>query len=187
MWLRSPVLQAACMLLDRERPCRVVRIFFKGFLSPVTIVAMALLILIPLTLGCWDVISNVWTMTYEQEHELMEIATGLGVVLIGWGVAIEERRTLREIFKVTPEGESPTEAAIDHECHTHGVGLLILGLFAEICIEVVRLPNRILNTETISDSIISLAIAFLAVGIYVMFHLIIRIYLVRTNKAVAHG
>lgn len=164
----------------------MVRIFFRLFLSPAAIIAMAILILIPLIMGGWHVLSKVWEMTLEQEHELMEIATGLGVILIGWGVAIEERSTLRQLFKLVNDGESPREVALDHECHSHGVGLLILGLFAEICIEVVRLPNQIVNTETISDIIITLSVMFLAIGAYVLVHLIGRVCLIGMGKNVHH-
>jgi hypothetical protein len=93
--------------------------------------------------------------------EAEEIISGIGVILISWGVALEERLKLREVFGLIPEEESegshhhePYESAIDENCHRYGLGLLLLGLFAEVGVECVRVPDRIINTGGIESEVL---------------------------------
>ncbi len=92
-----------------------------------------------------------------------EVISGLGVILIGWGVALEERHKLREIFGLTGEREA-REEAIDEACHRFGLGLLLFGLFAEIMVEAVRIPDDIINTSGIEKSVLAAAVALLGIG-----------------------
>jgi len=92
-----------------------------------------------------------------------EVISGLGVILIGWGVALEERHKLREIFGLIGEREA-REEAIDEACHRFGLGLLLFGLFAEIMVEAVRIPDDIINTSGIEKSVLAAAVALLGIG-----------------------
>jgi len=92
-----------------------------------------------------------------------EVISGLGVILIGWGVALEERHKLREIFGLIGEREA-REEAIDEACHRFGLGLLLFGLFAEIMVEAVRIPDDIINTSGIEKFVLAAAVALLGIG-----------------------
>ncbi len=88
----------------------------------------------------------------------------MGVTLIGWGVALEERSALRGIFGIAGGVDEAYQAHIDHECHAVGVGLLLFGLFSEICVEMVKLPNHIVNTKGIDEIVIGISALFLLLG-----------------------
>ena len=87
----------------------------------------------------------------QKDHliykEILEQFDGIAVILIGWGVALEERYTLRRIFYLINEETTEKELWLDDICHRYGVGYLIFGLFSEIFNECVRLPDNIIYTE----------------------------------------
>jgi hypothetical protein len=80
-------------------------------------------------------------------NEILEPFDGIGTILIGWGVALEERLTLRGIFYLINTKDSEQELWLDDICHRYGVGFLIFGLFSEILTACVRMPNSIIYTE----------------------------------------
>ena len=90
---------------------------------------------------------------YGNEVPAAGIVTGIGIIMIGWGVLLEERRTLREIFGLLDGPDEAWQATIDHACHNYGVGQLSIGLMAEICIELIKIPNTIIYTCIIYQAI----------------------------------
>jgi len=144
------------------------RFLMRIFVSAPCFLVVGLLIMIPLGLGifaaCRDLLGG-----RDVEH-IAEILEGLGVILIGWGVAIEERHTLREMAHLVDLPDEERQAAIDRVCHSSGIGLLILGLFAEICVEAVRLPNDVMPTEGIDPIICWVSVTFLAAGALTLIH-----------------
>jgi hypothetical protein len=99
----------------------------------------------------------------EPLHTAQEVVTGLGVILIGWGVALEERHKLREVFGLLG-GNEAREEAIDETCHRFGLGQLLFGLFAEIMVEAVRIPDAIINTGGIEKPVLIAASVLLGIG-----------------------
>jgi hypothetical protein len=89
---------------------------------------------------------------------------GVGVVLIGWGVALEERDGMAELLGSSIDLADAREAYLSHVCHSSGLAILVLGLFAEIAMEVVKLPDHIINTNSIERGPLSIATLFLAMG-----------------------
>ncbi|SJZ77800.1 hypothetical protein SAMN02745126_02257 [Enhydrobacter aerosaccus] len=147
----------------------MIRFIVRIFLSPLAIAIFDLMILFPLLLAIWEVAHSGWK--HEQGlHEALDIIEGMGVILIGWGVALEERESLRHIFRLTGNSDEGWQAIVDHMCHSAGLGLLIFGLFAEMCIEAIRLPNAIINTAGIDHLVLLGSLAFLVLSIYVMVH-----------------
>lgn len=135
-------------------------------LFPATIALIDILILIPLLLAVFDVCHELWAL--QGIHEPMDIVEGMGVILIGWGVALEERAELREIFHLSEGNDGAWQEDADRLCHRTGIGLLVFGLFAEICIEVIRLPNRIINTQAINEVLVGISITFIAISGYIL-------------------
>ena len=87
------------------------RFLMRIFTSAPSFGLIGLLILIPLSLGiyasCRDLLAG-----KDVEH-IAEILEGLGVILIGWGVAIEERHTLREMSHLVGLHDQTRQIAID--------------------------------------------------------------------------
>ncbi len=134
------------------------KFFYKILVHPWFIALLNMGILAILISAVYDLI-----LTHARpHHEAEEINSGIGVILIAWGVALEERHTLRQVFDLVPKEEGGgdshhhdgTEAALDENCHRYGLGLLLLGLFAEVGVECVRIPNRIINTDRIESEVL---------------------------------
>ncbi len=148
------------------------RVPARLLLSPVAIAILNLVILVPMVLAIVDVLQSV--IMRHDFHEPLEIVTGIGVIMIGWGVALEERLPLREIFGLVGGPDEEWQVHIDHICHHVGVGELVLGLFAEVCVEIIHLPNHIINTEGLEHGLIALCILFMVVGAVVLAVHIVR-------------
>ena len=130
--------------------------------SPGAIVLLDLLIVIPMSLAIYEVARGLGH--HETLHDALEIVTGIGVLMIGWGVVLEERATLREVFGIEHSPDQKRQKHLDQMCHHFGLGQLILGLLAEICVEMVHLPDKIINTSGIEAPVIGLGLIFIAVG-----------------------
>jgi len=52
----------------------------------------------------------------RPHHEAEEIISGVGVILIAWGVALEERHKLREVFGLVPEHTKNDDEKV-HDSH----------------------------------------------------------------------
>ena len=138
------------------------RVPMRLLLSPVAIAILDLVILVPMVLAIVDVLQSV--IMRHDFREPLEIVTGIGIIMIGWGVALEERFPLREIFGLTGGPDEEWQVHIDHLCHHVGVGELLLGLFAEICAEIVKLPSHIVNTEGLEHALVGVSVALMALG-----------------------
>jgi len=141
------------------------RFLMQIALAPLTIAVVDLLVLIPLALVLIEVFQIL--ASGKNFHDALEVITGIGVILIGWGVALEERHDLREIFNIHSHNEE-WQSGIDATCRATGIGALVFGLFAEMCIEAIKMPNHIINTEGINEALVGLSMLFLALTAYVL-------------------
>ena len=149
----------------------MVRFAMRVFMLPVSIALMDLIILVPLLLSLMTVIQD---LVHGKLDEPMDILEGVGVVLIGWGVAIEERPSLRDIFHLEGGANEQLERGIDVLCHSSGIGLLIFGLFAEIAVTAVRLPQHVVPTEGFDHVVLWVSVFFIALGTYVLIQHMVR-------------
>jgi len=97
----------------------------------------------------------------DNTKELEDIAECLGVILIGYGVAVEERQSFMRIFKLYPAFQSPLQDRVDHHCHEYGLCYLLLGLFMEVCVACIKIPNAIIDTENLEGVIFAVSAFFL--------------------------
>lgn len=152
----------------------MVRAAIRLFVTPASIILIDILILVPILLSLVTIVGD---LVAGKLDEPMEILEGVGVVLIGWGVAIEERPSLRDIFFLRGGPREDIETGIDTLCHSSGIGLLIFGLFAEIAVTAVRLPNHIIPTEGFDPVVLCFSAFLVAVGAYILAHHIVRMVL----------
>ncbi len=127
------------------------------------VIGLLLLILVPPLILA---VVEIWPHLFHVPdlHEDQDIVTGLGVIMIGVGVALEERHVLREVFGLLEGPHEAWEQMVDHVCHKYGAGQLVLGLFAEICIEMIKIPNTIIYTGEVDDYLIIGAMVFMTIG-----------------------
>lgn len=100
--------------------------------------------------------------------ELENISEYLGVIFIGYGVAIEERQSFMGIFKLYPKFKTPFQDRIDHICHEYGLCYLLLGLFMEMCVACIKIPDAIIDTENIEDVFFSISALILTLTTVLM-------------------
>jgi hypothetical protein len=153
--------------------------------SRFTIGLLSLLICIPMTITLLEVSRALWGKPDLKEE--MEIVTGIGIIMIGWGVLLEERRTLREIFGLLDGPDEAWQSAIDHACHNYGVGQLSIGLMAEICIELIKIPNTIIYTGEVDDYLVAAGLFCVGVGALLLVrHVLVMFFFLPRSVAAAH-
>ena len=140
----------------------------RVLISPPAVAAVNLLILWPLVLSVADVLEGF--AKGRDFREAVDIVSTLAIVMIGWGVALEERHVLRGVFGMIGRADEPWQNTVDQLCYRTGVGVLILGLFAEICVEAVRLPNDVMPTDGIDPIISWVSVVLLAAGALTLVH-----------------
>jgi hypothetical protein len=154
----------------------MVRLLTRGLTSRYVIGAISLVIVFPMGITLLEVSKDLWKV--PNLHEPMDIVTGIGIIMIGWGVVLEERATLREIFGLLGGPDEPWESALDHTCHNYGVGQLVLGLMAEICIEMIKIPNTIIYTGEVDDYLVAAGLVFVAIGALLLVrHVLVMFFL----------
>ena len=107
--------------------------------SRIGIIAMSLVLALLMLQGVWDVFDSINII--DQQHAMEEIIAGLAAILVAFGVALEEREALLKFVGLYPEGLTPQQARMDHHCHGHGLSLLLLGLFSEVAVYLIRMPD----------------------------------------------
>lgn len=162
---------------------------FRFLISPLAIAAVNLLILWPLVLSVVDVIESIGI--HRDFNEAVDTVSTIAIVMIGWGVALEERHVLREMFSMVGRPDERWQHGIDEACRRAGVGVLILGLFSEICAEMIHLPDRIINTVGSEHPLLAVGIALLSLAGLVLVRLIIQLvgslWVRRDNPAIFPG
>ncbi|MEF2231718.1 MAG: hypothetical protein V3571_12375 [Pseudodesulfovibrio sp.] len=100
----------------------------------------------------------------SNADEIEEILDTVGVILIAWGVALEERGTLMESFGAYAGGCPAAEEHADHASHVYGLAALLLGLFMEVAVELVKIPDHVVNTFGIEHILFWIGIFFMVVS-----------------------
>ena len=142
-------------------------------ISPPGIAVVNLTILWPLVLAILDVVESMGIL--RDFNEAVDTESTIAIILIGWGVALEERFVLREVFGMVGRPDERWQKGIDGACHRTGVGVLILGLFAEICAELTHLPNRIIDTGGSEHPLLAVGAVLLAVSGLILVRFIVQL------------
>lgn len=142
-------------------------------ISPPAIAVINLIILWPLVLAVVDVVESMGIR--RDFNESVDTESTIAIVLIGWGVALEERFVLREVFGMVGRPDERWQKGIDGACHRAGVGVLILGLFAEICGELMHLPNRIIHTAGSEHPLLAVGAVLLTVAGLILVRFIVQL------------
>ena len=103
---------------------------------------------------------------YGHDHfnEAAELWYGFGVVILGFGVLLEEFKAVKLIFKRPLKPDS----ALDHACHDYGVLLVIAGVLIEIFAWLIKIPNDVLDTEGVEFVLLQMAAVTACVSIFLL-------------------
>jgi len=134
----------------------------RFLISPLFIAAVDVLILFPMVLTLVDVAGSV--SRRGDTHEPVTITSTVALMMIGWGVALEEREVIRRMFGAKGRADEAWQAHIDELCHHYGVAQLVLGLFAEIAVALISLPDRIINTVGYEHTLLVISLVLIAIG-----------------------
>jgi len=134
----------------------------RFLISPVFIAAVDVLILFPMVLTLVDVAGSI--QRHGDTHEPVTITSTVALMMIGWGVALEEREIIRRVFGAKGRADEAWQVHLDELCHQYGVAQLVLGLFAEIAVALISLPDRIINTVGYEHALLVVALVLIAVG-----------------------
>ena len=146
--------------MQAQRSFSLLSRFLLGLTSRSGVIAFNIFLIVLSAISLWVMIPMIYDAA-SHSLELENISEYLGVIFIGYGVAIEERQTFMSIFKLYPEFQSTFQTQIDHICHEYGLCYLLLGLFMEICVACIKIPDAIINTENLEDVIFSISAVFL--------------------------
>ena len=100
---------------------------------------------------------------FEEMERTLE---GIATIFVAYGVVLEERESLLRIFRYYPRFVSDLESRVDHVCHDYGVLFLVIGLLVEVAAELVKIPNRIVNTDNLEGILFGVGLLLLVAGGY---------------------
>ena len=131
-------------------------------------IATALIDLVVIALTSLALVELLRDIARPSHTEAKDIILDISVIMIGWGVALEERGAVREVFKLQGGNDDAWQHQIDEKCHGVGVMLLLFGLFSEIFVQMAALPKTVISTEPIADGLLAIGAAFLAGGLIIL-------------------
>ena len=144
----------------------MIRLLVRALISRFSIALIELLIVVPMVLATFQMTKVLWKTT--DLHEAMDIVSGVAIIMIALGVVLEERKTIREVFELTGEPDESRQEWLDLHCHHYGVGQLVFGLFAAICVEMIKVPNTVIYTGETDDWLIAAGMLFVLLGAFLL-------------------
>jgi hypothetical protein len=112
-------------------------------------------------------IKATWLVLKPLDHyeEAVELWDGYATILLGLGVVLEERSTLRKILKANwSEQRRRTEVFVEEVCHDYGVLLVVLGVVIELFAWLVKIPNEVLDSSGIEFVLLNIAAVAATIG-----------------------
>jgi len=123
--------------------------------------------------------------TVSNADEIEEILDTVAVILVAWGVALEERGTLMESLGAYANGCPAVEKEADHASHIYGMAALLLGLFMEVVVEVVKVPDHVINTVGLEGVLFWIGIVFMAASVALLLHMNLGLWRTRNIPGMA--
>jgi hypothetical protein len=96
----------------------------------------------------------------DHFHEAVELWEGYGTILLGFGVILEERATLKNILKIKIDHDDPVEEL----CHDYGMFFVIFGVLIEVFAWLVKIPNEVLDTYQVEFVLLNISAVLALIG-----------------------
>jgi hypothetical protein len=144
------------------------RKLISSLITRSAIIVMSVLLALLMLHGAWDILADLGSIDQHQ-RAMEDILEGLGTILVAFGVALEERETLLKFLGVYPDGLTPQQACVDHHCHGYGLSMLLVGLFMEVSVYLIRMPD--LNIVDFDPALIVLGALLSLAGGALLFRL----------------
>lgn len=131
-----------------------------------------------LVLAFWDLF-NLLLGNCEETDCMEKIMDGVGAIVVSYGIVLEERESIMQIFGYYPKNKYQSEILTDQICFDAGIILLVLGLLIEVITQFQQIPNTIINTEGREPIIFSTGLVLLFITIL---HFLVFCYKLLTLK-----
>lgn len=115
-------------------------------LNRYTLIISNLLAIVFLGIGVWDVGESLLG-DMKNVDDLSKVMCGTGSTIVSYGIVLEERSSLMNIFRCYPYYQNKKESVVDHNCNDYGIVLLVIGLFLEITQQFFEIPNDVIDTD----------------------------------------
>ncbi len=159
----------------------MMRMIGTALISRAATVLIDLIVIALMALSLYELLREFAAL--PDRRDAKEIITNVTVVMIGWGVALEERGSVRDVFGVRGGGDEAWQEQIDHASHGVGVMLLLFGLFAEIFEQLVTVPRSVISTEPVRDLLLAIGTCFVAGGLILLIVHVGRLVMMREPRA----
>jgi hypothetical protein len=163
----------------------MIRIFGRALVSRTSTVIIDLVVIAMMALSLIELVREFAAGPVQANAR--EIITNVSVIMIGWGVALEERGSVRDVFGLRGGSDDAWQDQIDHACHGVGVMLLLFGLFAEIFEQLVTLPKSVVSTEIFRDWLLAIGTLFLVCGLVALVRHVVQLVMMKENRGSAGG
>jgi len=161
----------------------MIRMIGRAMISRPTTILIDLIVLALMAFSLLELLHEF--VGLPGHNEAKEIITDVSVIMIGWGVALEERGSVRDVFHLRGDGDDAWQDQIDQACHGVGVMLLLFGLFAEIFEQIVTLPKTVLSIEIFRNWLLAIGTFFLVCGLVVLVGHIVRLVAMKPDPGPA--
>lgn len=158
----------------------MIRIVGRLLISRAATIAIDLVVMVLMALSLYELLREFAVLPGRSDAK--EIITDVSVIMIGWGVALEERGSVRDVFGIRGGSDDAWQDRIDHASHGVGVLLLLFGLFAEIFEQLVTLPRSVISTEPFHDVLLAIATLFVAGGLIVLGRHVVMLALMKKHR-----
>ena len=115
-------------------------------LNRYTVTVFNLMLMLLLGLALKDLVTMLLSSKQEVE-EMLKIVGGTGTIIVTYGIVLEERESLMHIFGCYPKHKTPRQALTDQICSDGGILLLVIGLLVEVLVQLIEIPDSIVDTE----------------------------------------
>ena len=103
-------------------------------------------VVIILSLSLWD-IGKILIDNSSETEEIQKVMDGVGAFIVSYGIVLEEREGIMQIFGYYPLHKYKKEVLTDQICYEGGIILLVIGLLVEVIAQFVQIPNTVVDTE----------------------------------------
>lgn len=103
-------------------------------------------------------------------------------------MALDERGggIIRKRFGAAGGPDEERQVEIDEMCHEYGVAQVVLGLFAEIAVSMIDLPDRIVNAVGYEHALLTASVTLISIAALIQLrHVLVLIAMLWRHKQVA--
>jgi hypothetical protein len=130
---------------------------------------------------------SILDLWWPGHRDVKELISDASVLMIGWGVALEERDTVRKLLGARTGLDEELESRIDRASHGIGLLLLLIGLVAEIFAQIAGFRTAILDMRIAREVLLSAGVLCIVLGIGLLAGHVIRLAALKRTSPVDAG